>query len=62
MFALSRCGLKVWKLAIGANVCLRGEGNQAKFIDLRFERWQVVGFGKGRRMQDVPQIAYSWDE
>ena len=22
---------------------LRGEGDQIKFIDLRFERWQVVG-------------------
>ena len=22
---------------------LRGEGDQFKFIDLRFERWQVVG-------------------
>ena len=23
---------------------LRGEGDQIKFIDLRFERWQVLGF------------------
>ena len=23
---------------------LRGEGDQIKFTDLRFERWQVVGF------------------
>ena len=27
----------------------RGEGDQIKFIDLRFERWQVVGFRKARR-------------
>ena len=33
---------------------LRGERDQIKFIDLRFERWQVVEFNKGRRMQDVP--------
>ena len=32
---------------------LRGEGYQVKFIDPRFERWQVVGFRKGRRL-DVP--------
>ena len=24
---------------------LRGEGDEIKFIDLRFERWQVVGYG-----------------
>ena len=29
-------------------------GNEIKFTDLRFERGQVVGFGKGRRTQDVP--------
>ena len=33
---------------------LRGERDQIKFIDLRFERWQVVGFRKARRSQDVP--------
>ena len=33
---------------------LRGERDQIKFIDLKFERWQVVAFGKGRRSQDVP--------
>ena len=33
---------------------LRGEGDQIKFIDLRFERWLVVGFRKARRRQDVP--------
>ena len=32
---------------------LRGERGQIKFIDLRFERWQVVRFKKARR-QDVP--------
>ena len=33
---------------------LRGERYQIKFIDLTFERWQVVGLRKGRRRQDVP--------
>ena len=33
---------------------LRGERDQIKFIDLRFERWQVVQFRKARRRQDVP--------
>ena len=33
---------------------LRGDGDKTKFIDLRFERWQVVGFRKGRRRQDAP--------
>ena len=32
---------------------LRGERHQIKFIDLRFERWQVVGLRKGRRRQDI---------
>ena len=32
---------------------LRGERDKIKFIDLGFERWQVVGFRKARR-QDVP--------
>ena len=43
---------------------LRGERerDQIKFIDLRFERLQVVGFRKARRRQEVPQIACSWDE
>ena len=33
---------------------LRVEGDQIKFIDLRFERWQVIGFRKqeeGRTFQ-----------
>ena len=33
---------------------LRGERDQIKIIDLRFERWQVVGLRKARRRQDVP--------
>ena len=34
---------------------LRGERDQVnKFIDLGFERWQVVRFRKARRRQDVP--------
>ena len=39
----------------------RSEGDQIKFIDFRFERWQVVGFRKARR-QNVLLIACSWDE
>ena len=30
---------------------LRGERDQIKFIDLKFERWQVVGFRKERTRQ-----------
>ena len=33
---------------------LRGERYQIKFIDLRFERWQVLVLRKARRRQDVP--------
>ena len=33
---------------------LRGERDQIKFIDLGFERWQVVRFRKARRWKDVP--------
>ena len=33
---------------------LRGERDQIKFIDLGFERWQVVRFRKARGRQDVP--------
>ena len=33
---------------------LRGERYQIKFIDLRFEIGQVVGFRKARRRRDVP--------
>ena len=33
---------------------LRGERDQIKHIDLRFERWQVVRFRKARGRQDVP--------
>ena len=32
----------------------RGERDQIEFIDLRFERLQVVGFGKARRRQEIP--------
>ena len=32
---------------------LRGERDQIKFIDLGFERWQVVRFRKARGRQDV---------
>ena len=33
---------------------LRGEGDNIQFIDPRFEKRQVVGFGQGIRRQDVP--------
>ena len=33
---------------------LRGYRDKIKFIDLSFERWQVVGLRKARRRQDVP--------
>ena len=33
---------------------LTGEGGQIKFVDLGFERWQVVRFRKARGGQDVP--------
>ena len=39
-----------------------GRKDQIEFIDLRFERWQVVRFRKARGRQSVPQIASSRDE
>ena len=33
---------------------LRGESDQIKFIDLGFERWQVVRFRKARGRPGVP--------
>ena len=33
---------------------LRGERDQIKFIDLGFERWQVVRLRTARGRQDVP--------
>ena len=32
----------------------RKKSDEIKFIDLRFERWQVVGLRKARIIQDVP--------
>ena len=32
---------------------LRGESGKIKFINLRFERWQVIGLRKARRRQEV---------
>ena len=32
----------------------RGERDQIKFIDLGFERWQVLRFRKARGKQDIP--------
>ena len=44
------------------NERLRGERDQIKFIDLRFERGQVIRFKKARRRQDVPYTPCSRDE
>ena len=41
---------------------LRAKSNQIKFIDPRFEKWRVVGFGTARRRLDIPYIACSSDE
>ena len=38
----------------GESERLRGERDQIKVIDLRFERWQVVRLRKARRRQNVP--------
>ena len=38
----------------GESKRLIGERDKIKFIDLRFERWQVVGLSKVGRRQDVP--------
>ena len=38
---------------------LRGDRDQIKFIDLGFERWQVVRFRKARGRQDIPYVALS---
>ena len=37
---------------------VRGEEDMIKFIDLRFERCKVVGFGTAR-IRDVPYVARS---
>ena len=33
-----------------------GERNQIKFIDIRFERWQVVRFRKARKKQGFSNL------
>ena len=35
---------------------LRGERDQIKFIDVRFERWQLVGFGKEEEGQTFHEL------
>ena len=35
---------------------LRGERDQIKFIDLGFQRWQVVRFRKAMGRQDFPYV------
>ena len=39
---------------------LRGEIVAIKFMDLRFERWQVARFSRARRRQDVPEMQTRW--
>ena len=41
---------KQWKKEEGER--LTGESDKIKFTDFRFERGQVIGFGKQRRKQD----------
>ena len=41
---------------------LRGKRDQFRFIECRFERWEVVGFEKGRRRQDAPSTVCYWNE
>ena len=41
---------------------LRGERDQINFIDLGFERWQLVRFRKARGRPDVPHVQCSRDE
>ena len=42
---------------------LRGERDQVKFIDLRFERWQVVRFRKARRRQGkINEVEFRWNQ
>ena len=43
-----------WKKEISERLRGEGKGDHIKSIDLRFERWQVVRSGKGRRVQDIP--------
>ena len=55
---VSRVGERTWwpiqSLKHENSERLRGDRDRIKFIDLIFERGQVVGFSKGRRRQDVP--------
>ena len=37
---------------------LRGERDQIKFIDLRFEEWQVVKFRKARKSKMFHKFMY----
>ena len=39
---------------MGVKKWLGGEGDKIKFLDLEFEKRQVVGLGKGRERQDAP--------
>ena len=36
------------------NKTLQGERDRIKFIDLRFQIWQVIRFRKAKRRQEVP--------
>ena len=39
---------------------LKGEGDQINFIDLRFERWQVVRFRKARKDKMFLKLHVLW--
>ena len=57
-FMVNYVGERPWRLMKSPNKGRMGKatmrGDQIKFIDLRFERWQVVRSRKARRRQDVP--------
>ena len=43
---------------------LRGERDKVEFIDLRFERWQVIGFGKeeeGKTLHELHVLGMNGD-
>ena len=43
-----------WKKEGSERLIGERERDQIKFIGLRLERWQVVGFRKARGRQDLP--------
>ena len=45
---------KPWQRKKEESERLRGERDQITFIDLRFERWQAVGFREAKRRHGIP--------